>query len=172
MLTSILKNINTNKGRDAYDLTYERPVLFLFLRHFGCVFCRESLKDVAKRQAEFEENDITLVFVHMSDNDIADKYFTSYGLRDAEHISDPETSLYASFGLLKGNFQQLFGLKNWIRGFEAVKNGTPVSIKQIGDGFQMPGVFMLQNGSVVDSFIHRMASDKPNYDTLLNCCTS
>jgi hypothetical protein len=126
---------------------------------------------VAKRQSEFEANNISLVFIHMADNDLADKYFTSHGLADVEHISDPTTELYASFGLLKGNFQQLFGLKNWIRGFEVVKSGTPISLKQIGDGFQMPGVFMLYKGGIVDSFVHRMASDKPNYDSLLKCCT-
>ena len=172
MLPPILENIQTNKGRDAYQITFERPVLLFFLRHFGCIFCRESLKDIAKRQSEFEANNISVVFVHMSDHELADKYFVSHGLSNAEHISDPETSLYEAFGLLKGNFQQLFGLKNWIRGYEVVKNGTPLSLKQIGDGFQMPGVFMLQNGRIVDSFIHKSASDKPNYDHLLQCCSA
>lgn len=172
MLPSILKNIKTNKGRDALDISYERPVILFFLRHFGCIFCRQALKDIASRKAEFEANNISLLFVHMADNDIADKYFKSHGLAEAEHIADPQTELYASFGLLKGNFQQLFGLKNWIKGYEIVKNGTPLSLKQIGDGFQMPGIFMIQNGEIVDSFIHKMASDVPDYDSLLNCCAA
>ena len=75
MLPSILKNIKTNKGRDAFDISYERPVILFFLRHFGCIFCRQALKDIASRKAEFEANNISLLFVHMADNDIADKYF-------------------------------------------------------------------------------------------------
>ena len=40
----------------------------------------------------------------------------------------------------------------------------------IGDGFQMPGAFMIQNGQIQDSFVHQSVSDQPDYDKMLNCC--
>jgi hypothetical protein len=32
-----------------------------------------------------------------------------------------------------------------------------------GDGFQMPGVFIFNNGELKQSFIHKFSSDKPDY---------
>jgi hypothetical protein len=50
--------------------------------------------------------------------------------------------------------------------------GTPVSLKQIGDGFQMPGIFMIRNGRVADSYIHKSAADRPDYDNIIACCAA
>ena len=97
--------------------------------------------------------------------------FKKYGVKGIEHISNPSCSLYASFGLTKGSVSQLFGLKNWIRGFEVtVVKGTPLGLRQIGDGFQMPGVFLISDGEIKDSYIHASASDRPDYNSIISCC--
>ena len=73
--------------------------------------------------------------------------------------------------LLKGSFSQLFGLKTWIRGFEiaTTKQMLPDN-RRIGDGLQMPGIFLLKNGVVVESFIHNSVADKPDYDSFIEVC--
>jgi len=108
----------------------------------------------------------------MSDKETAQGYFEEYGMSNAEHISDPECKLYQSFDLAKGNFNQLFGLKNWIQGFKVATKGIPVSLKQVGDGMQMPGIFMIWEGKLVDKYVHKLASDSPDYEALMNCCAS
>ena len=163
----------TSKERTINEASRERPVLLVFLRHFGCIFCREAMKDIGKNRAEWESKNINIILVHMSDNDTAEKYFDKYGLSNIEHVSNPSCDLYASFGLTKGTISQLFGLKNWIRGFEvSVVKGTPIGLRQIGDGFQMPGVFLIEAGNIRDSYIHTSASDRPDYESLISCCAA
>lgn len=167
-----LSLIRTNKGHDILELSNQNPILLVFLRHFGCIFCKESLYDISKKRDNIVQNGIQIVFVHMSSPEIAETYFNDNGLSDFEHISDPDCNLYASFGLTKGSFSQLFGLKTWIRGFEvaATKQIFPQSAS-IGDGLQMPGIFLLKSGEVIESFIHHSVADKPNYDSFIHSCS-
>lgn len=163
----------TNKGRSLEEASQEKPVLLVFLRHFGCVFCREAMKDIGRKKKEWKEKNVNIILVHMSDNETAEKYFKRYGIPNVEHISNPSCDLYASFGLTKGSASQLFGLKNWIRGFEVtVVKGTPLGLRQIGDGFQMPGVFLIVDGEIKDSYIHASASDRPDYESIISCCAA
>jgi len=168
---TIAKTRKTNRGRTLDEASFEQPVLLVFLRHFGCIFCREAMKDIGKKKDEWEAKNINVILVHMSDNETAEKYFKKYGIPNIEYISDPSCDLYASFGLTKGTASQLFVLKNWIRGFEVtVIKGTPIGIRQIGDGLQMPGIFLLSEGIIKDSFLHASASDRPDYESIISCC--
>ncbi|MBK9256431.1 MAG: AhpC/TSA family protein [Saprospiraceae bacterium] len=161
----------TNKGQNIVDLSDQSPVLLVFLRHFGCIFCRESLKEISARRKKIENSGIKIVLVHMSDIETAESYFKKFALPGIDHISDPECRYYAMFGLTKGSFSQLFGLKTWIRGFEiaATKQILPVTT-QVGDGFQMPGIFLLKDGKVIEQFIHKSVADKPDYDEFIHVC--
>ncbi|MEL6989846.1 MAG: AhpC/TSA family protein, partial [Bacteroidota bacterium] len=106
-----------------------------------------------------------------SDFQTADKYFEEYNLNGITHISDPNCYFYKSFGLMKGSFKQLFGLKSWMRGYDAgVRKGVGIG-KMLGDGFQMPGVFVIDKKEVREQFIHKYPSDRPDYENLISCCS-
>ncbi|MCB0705107.1 MAG: AhpC/TSA family protein [Saprospiraceae bacterium] len=160
----------TNQGDSVLARSETKPVFLVFLRHFGCTFCREALADLSEKQDSFKNQGIDMVFVHMSDNETADRYFQNYGLKDAVHVADPECAFYKAFGLTKGTFTQLFGLNTWIRGFSAGVVGGHGIGSQLGDGFQMPGIFVIRNGIIQEQFIHKLASDRPDYDQLASCC--
>lgn len=167
----IFRHMVANDGNSLEKISEKQVVLLVFLRHFGCTFCREALSDISKKRNKIEgEMNAKIVFVHMTANTIAERYFNRYNLDGVLHISDPECKFYKAFGLLKGNLTQLFGLQSWIRGFSAgVMEGHGVGT-QLGDGFQMPGVFVIQNGAIKESFIHKIASDRPDYEQLVQCC--
>lgn len=165
-----ITNVVTSKDRSLVQASSEQPVLLVFLRHFGCVFCKEAMIDIGKKKDEWEQKNIKVILVHMSDFETAEKYFKKFDIAGIENISDPSCSLYASFGLGKGSVSQLFGLKNFMRGFETTFKGIPISLRQIGDGFQMPGVFLIRNGVVMDSYLHSSAADRPDYESLMQCC--
>lgn len=170
-VANTIRSMQTNLGESVAELSRQQPVLLIFLRHFGCTFCREALGDIANQRNDFAEKNVKVVLVHMTDNDVADKYFKKYELEGIHHVSDPQCEFYKAFGLLKGNFHQLFGLQSWIRGFEAgVIEGHWVGYQQLGDGFQMPGAFSLHNGEVVNAFVHKIASDRPDYWKLVEHC--
>ena len=169
--SEVIQEMSVNTGESIYDLSFQQPVMLIFLRHFGCTFCREALADIAELRAELEALGTEVVFVHMSDNETAERYFSRYKLLPTRHVSDPECRYYTDFGLTKGNFNQLFGLKSWIRGFDStVLQLNGVGLRQIGDGFQMPGIFILRDGEVEDAYIHRVASDRPDYINLVKRC--
>ena len=166
-----LSLIKTNQGHTIEELSNQSPVLLVFLRHFGCIFCKESMHDISRRRKNLEEEGIKIVLVHMSDFETAEGYFKKNKLQNIEHVSDPECKIYALFGLVKGSFSQLFGLKTWIRGFEiaATKQILPGTTR-IGDGLQMPGIFLIREGMVIESFIHNSVADKPNYESFIQVC--
>ena len=171
-ISTALASMTTLDGQLVAELSRQKPVLLVFLRHFGCTFCREALKDLSDRLEKIHDLGSELVLVHMSDRETADRYLGKYKLTATPHVSDPDCRYYEAFGLTKGTARQLFGLHSWIRGFQAgVIDGHLVGTKQVGDGFQMPGVFVLQNGTVTNQFIHKLAGDRPEYvDLLAACC--
>ncbi len=159
----------TNTNENLMEVTSQKPVFLVFLRHFGCVFCKEALNDLAEKKEDLLQNGIRLVFVHMSDEDVANEYFKNYHLEGVAHISDPGCAYYANFGITKGTFSQLYGLRTWIRGFGAKKAGFELEMaKNLGDSTQMPGIFLIHKGKIVDTFIHKNASDRPDYGRLIS----
>lgn len=171
MENSIYKDIYTDEGSSLYDMSQNQSVLLVFLRHFGCIFCREAMVEIASKSDTWKNQGIKTVLVHLSDRANAEKYFSKYGIKDIESISDPEAQFYKAFGLGKGKTSQLIGLHTMIRGFQIMKEKSIYPLPYfIGDGFQMPGVFLLRDGVIADSFIHRLASDAPDYEKLIQCC--
>ena len=160
-----IRAATTNAGKSLADLSRERPVLAVFLRHAGCTFCREALADVARQREAIEREGVQIALVHMGDEASAAEFFAEYGLGDLPRISDPDRTLYASLGLQRGRLRQLFGLKVWLRGIAASLKGHRVG-KLMGDGFQMPGVFLIDNGRVAKAFRHATAADRPDYTAL------
>ncbi|MDX2133907.1 MAG: peroxiredoxin-like family protein [Saprospiraceae bacterium] len=166
--------ITVNSGENLATLSDKQPVLLVFLRHFGCSFCREAVTDIARVRPELEKNGLRIVLVHMAaEPEIANKFFKRFNLFPVDHIADPEKRFYRAFGLGRGTPAQLFGLMSWIRGFEsAVVNGHGMQPpnEDIGDGFQMPGVFVLFKGEIKNSFVHGMSHDRPDYLEIVRCC--
>lgn len=165
-LDDAMANTSAASGASLAQFSAGRDCLVVFLRHAGCTFCREALADLSSKRASIEDAGARIVLVHMDPNtDAAAKHFERYGLGDAEQISDPTRALYRAFELERGRFGQLFGLRVWLRGFAATMRGHMVG-KLVGDGFQMPGVFLVRDAGIVRAFRHETAADRPDYEGL------
>ncbi len=159
-----LGSATTSDGRSLLDLSRERPTLVVFLRHFGCTFCRETLADLARQKEAVRGMNVALV--HMVDDDRALGYLARFDLPEHVRVSDPDKKLYAAFELERGRIAQLFGLRVWWRGFLAGVIGRHLVGGLAGDGFQMPGAFIVHEGTIVRAFRHRDAADRPDYARL------
>ncbi len=157
----------TNYGVTIDEISRISPVLLVFLRHAGCTFCREALADLAEQRAEIERDGTRLVLVHMGCEEHGASFFRRYGLDEVPRISDPERALYRAFGLPRGSLGDVLGPKVWLRAFQAGVLGRHGAGQLVGDGFQMPGVFLLFHGEIVRSYRHQSASDRPDYMTLV-----
>lgn len=163
-----LQSITTNKGQDLYSLSCGSPVLLVFLRRFGCVFCQEALHELRDLRERIEARGVRIVLVHMGIEAEGDEYFSNMEMTDIDHVSDVDCQYYKAFGLTKARFSQLYGLQIWLRTAEAARNGSKIFTKSIGDGFQMPGLFFIKSGEVMSEFIHKLASDRPDYMALIS----
>ncbi len=164
--SEILEVTYTNKGDDLLSLNLNKPVLLVFLRHLGCTFCREAISDISKIKPEIIKLGYYPILIHMSTEDIADDIFKKNKLEDIAHISDPDLSLYDYFGLTKGTFGQLYGLKTLIRGIKAGiidGHGGPVVKNEYGDYKQMPGLIIIKKNTLIAKFDYRTVADRPNY---------
>ncbi|MEM7205288.1 MAG: SelL-related redox protein [Planctomycetota bacterium] len=151
------------EGTDLLEASRRQPQFLVFLRHFGCTFCREALADLAAINERLRAAGTRLVLVHMSTENEARDLFNKYGLQEVTGISDPDRVLYRAFALRRGSPTQLLGWSVWKRGWEAgVRQGHGIGWLR-GDAAQMPGAFVVSRGHVVAQFIHETAADRPDY---------
>jgi peroxiredoxin len=166
---ALLNSIITQRGENVLELSKKQKLVMVFLRHFGCIFCREALNEIAELESKMQELNTKIIMVHMSSEPIAKKYFERFHIGHLDRVSDPDCTFYRGFGILKGTFNQLFGFRSWIRGIDAgIIKGHGWGV-QLGDGFQMPGVFTIHKGKIISEFRHKYASDKPDYLELVSC---
>lgn len=149
-----------------YEMSQLSPTLVVFLRHFGCTFCRQALADLRQQRAKIESEGVRVALVHMSSEADAAQFLERYGLSDVPRVSDTRQAVYRAFGLNRGKLHELFGLRTWIRGFQsAVLEGNRQG-PTAGDSFQMPGVFLIFHGEVLKSYRHQSPADRPDYVSL------
>ena len=145
----LINFVRTSQNKTLYELSLEQNVLLVFVRHFGCTFCRETVSEIAKIEQIIAGKKLTLVFVHMSDPSYGDDFFSKYYDHPVHHISDPGRSLYKSLNLKRGSLYQLFGPMTWIRGlYAAVFKGHGLGEFE-GDTLQLGGLFILKKGQIV-----------------------
>ena len=149
-------------GRSIAAASAGAGVLLVFLRHSGCTFCKEALADIAARRARIEASGVRIVLVHMTPAHLAGDWLESSGLGGVDHLSDPDRRLYRAMGLGRGSLRQLFGLRCFVRGVAATLRGHIVG-RLVGDGFQMPGAFLIRDGVVTSAYRHASAADRPDY---------
>ena len=164
-MAAALASIRTESGETLLALTQESPVLLVFLRHFGCSFCRKAISDVAELKGKLTERGVRPVFVHLGPPELAKMYFEYYGLNDVERVSDPEATVYRHPAFALPTQSLLWQVLNpvvwagWLKG-AIFKHGIG---KIQGDGHQMPGIFFLKGAKIVRRFVYRTIADEPDY---------
>lgn len=154
-----------NSGVSLLELSRRKPCLVVFLRHAGCTFCQEALSDLRAQRSAIEQAGVCLVLVHMGMPDAGEGMLAHAGLPGVQVVSDPLRQLYQSFRLDQGSFFALLGPRVMLRGISATLRGHVYSGLE-GDALQMPGVFVVADGTIEDAFRHRSAADRPNYAAL------
>ncbi|MCG6154422.1 SelL-related redox protein [Rubinisphaera margarita] len=156
-----MTHVTSQFGQTLLELSRRRNVLVVFLRHSGCTFCRQTLADVGRLRGEIEAAGTTIALVHMGQQE-PDDLLEKNNLSDVHCFRDPYCKLYESFGLRIGDFTQLFGAKVLWAGMQAFAAGHRIG-RLNGNGFRMPGVFLLRDGQVLKSYRHASVADRPEY---------
>jgi peroxiredoxin len=161
----VFASIRTESGASLLALVETSLVLLVFLRHFGCSFCRQAISDVADLRGELDKRGVRPVFVHLGTPERAKPFFDYYGIGDVERVSDPEAAVYRLpvFALPRMHpaltlFQPSVWM-GWLKG-AIFKHGIG-AIKE--NGHQMQGIFFLKGPTIVRQFRYKTIADEPDY---------
>lgn len=161
---SALQTLSTDRGPTLAELSQERPVFAVLLRHAGCTFHREALADLKQALPQLESLGAQLAIVHMGGGvNTIETHRADYDLANTPHVADPRQQLYRELGLPRGKLGQLFGWSELSRGASAcLLKGHGVGALK-GDGFQLGGLALVRGGEVVWKRSLGSASERPDY---------
>jgi peroxiredoxin len=159
---ALLTAYRSQDGETLAQLAIARSVLLVFLRHFGCTFCREAVDEISKKRTSIESRGAQLAFVHLGTEEKAHAFFIPYGLEAIPRFADPDGRLYEAFGLARAELRQYLNQESILRMLVAWLNGHFVGLPA-GDIQRMPGAFLLRDGEIRKAFRHTLVSDRPDY---------
>ena len=140
-----------------------RPTLLVFLRHLGCLFCRETVADlraIAEREPAYPP---VLFFTQASSTEL--RAFLRRDWPGARAVADPSRHFYAAFGVERMSPLGLLRPALWNAERRARAKGHQ-SGERTGDIWRLPGVFLVEGARVLWSHEFRHAGDHPEWDRM------
>jgi hypothetical protein len=135
----------------------EHPAVIVWLRHFGCVFCREQVAEIRGRRAEIEALGAGIVFVGNGTARAA-AWFQKKFAADSTVLTDPELVTYRAIGARSGILSTL-GPSAWGAGLRALRSGARQSTTK-GHPYQQGGLVVMAPGNrVLYKHISKAAGD-------------
>ncbi len=160
VLARFVRGVNLMPGTLRDQLGGE-PTLLVFLRHFGCPFCKETIAGLREAKEGSETYPPVLFFYQGSPTE--GRAFLRRYWPGARAIADPEASFYDAFGVGRGGIMQMFhpavvpalaraGAKGFLGG-----EGSG------GDPRRMPGLFLARGTEILWSHRARHQADHPDF---------
>lgn len=157
----------TTTDQSISQLSQNRNVLVVFLRHAGCTFCRETLDELNQHRSDWTSQGVLPIVIHMGSPAEGLAMMKRFGLEDVPSISDPDCRLFRAYALPRGRFSQLMGWRVWVEGFKtAILKGYGLG-RLSGDGFQLSGAFLVRDGKILRANPSRDAADSCPWKPLL-----
>lgn len=144
----------------------QKPVLLVFLRHLGCIFCRETVEDLRLISSEMRAFPPVL-FVYPDTARDGEEFFSRFW-PEASAVADPEAKLYDLARITEGNLVELAGPEVWVSALRALAKGNFYGI-QGRNILRMPGVFLVLRDRVLWSHAYRHIGDEPDWTRLPGC---
>ena len=123
-----------------------RSVVLAFVRHLGCIFCRQQVAGLAKRVPEIERRGGILVVVAPARPEHIAPFRESTGYKGALFV-DPARRAFKTAGLVRGRASTYHPLAV-LRGIGALAQGFR-QVGRHGDIVQQGGTFVLGPGDRV-----------------------
>jgi hypothetical protein len=153
-------NLAPGRLRDQLD---DDPTLFVFLRHFGCIFCREAIADIraiSERDPLFPR---PLFFFQGGPTE--GRAFLRRYWPTARAIADPEATLYEAFGIERGGLIKSLG-PAVLRAHGRARAKGHRSGPRSGDVWRMPGVILTRGERIEWVHAVRHAGDHPDLEQI------
>ena len=99
------------------DLWEERPAALVFLRHYGCVFCRDHAVQLHRDRNKFEAADINLAVIGQGTPEQAAEFRRIQGV-EIPLLVDPDRRSYEAAGAKVAVLSELLGPRVIARGIQ------------------------------------------------------
>ena len=137
------------------------PTLLVFLRHFGCPFCKETLAGL--RQAAQDNPNFPPVLFFYQGSPTEGRAFLRRYWPEARAIADPEALFYEGMGVGRGGLLQMFHPGVVPALIRARAAGHLDGEGSGGDSRRMPGLFVARGAELVWSHRARHQADHPEF---------
>lgn len=161
-----LAQFHTNRGHDLLSLSQEQPILLIFLPHDASPWFQESVARIRQQQEAVEQRGARLVLVRPTHSERIVSTLQREGLADEEYVGDVNYSMYNTFNLKRATLGQVFGLSAWRHGWTSSGLAHANLNELVGDGFRLPGAFLLYQGELRKSYHYEKNTDHPDYALL------
>lgn len=143
-----------------------RGLVLVFLRHFGCLFCKQEAKRLAHDHPRFMDAGLSVVAIGVGTPARAAKFVRDYDL-PFPVFGDWDLDSYRAFGLGRASVSGFFNPAVYRAGLGAILGGN-LPGPPTGDTAQLPGAFVIDPSGIV-RFAHIGAhpGDNPTTDELL-----
>lgn len=116
----------------------------VFMRHVGCIFCREQVQDLRDNAAALAAAGISVVIITPDRPSRARKFVEEYRV-PFPVLTDPGRDAYRAYGLMEGSIGQLINRHIIADGVRATLNGT-FPRRPTGAPRQLPGTAIVAAG--------------------------
>lgn len=155
-----MRGVNLMPGT-LRDQLGSAPTLLVFLRYFGCPFCKQTIADLrvtSQRVAGYPP----VLFFHQGTQNEGRAFLRRYW-PEARAIADPEGAFYDGMGVGQAGFSQMFHPGVVPAMLRAAANGHFGGDDRGGDSRRMPGLFVARGAEVVWSHRARHQADHPSF---------
>jgi len=97
----------------------------VFMRHAGCIFCREQVQELRDNADALAEAGVSIVVLTPDRPSRARKFVEEHRV-PFPTLSDPERNAFRAYGLMDGSIGQLVNRRIVAEGVKATLNGTLV----------------------------------------------
>jgi hypothetical protein len=162
ILDARIEGINLTSGTLQEEMG-NSIVLFIFLRHFGCLFSKEMVIDAKKMM---EENPFAPkpIFFYQGTVKDGQSFFDKYWPQ-ARAIADLNQRFYKAFSVKSGGMKEMFGPDVWKCGLRAAAKGLIIG-KPIGDPFTLTSTLLAQRNLILWNHQSTHAGDLPDLSKL------
>lgn len=143
------------------DQLGEGITLLVFLRHFGCMFCRETISDL--RSASEADADFPRVLFFFQGSATEGRAFLRRYWPGVCAVADPDLRLYEMFGVRRASLTEALGPAVLIGARSRAKKKGHENGSRMGDIWRMPGVFAVEGDEILWSQKPRHAADHPDF---------
>ncbi|MCA9674064.1 MAG: AhpC/TSA family protein [Kofleriaceae bacterium] len=147
------------------ELWRDGTAVLVFVRHFGCILCRDHVAALSRRRDELAAAGATLHIIGNGSPSFIDGFRDALGY-DGTIYTDPSLEVYRAAGLKRG-VTTVFNLRAAGAALSALRHGQRQGRTQ-GDNWQQGGVLVVSPaGEILWSHVSGYAGDNAAPDAIL-----